>query len=93
LICRTVVRDGDYLRAATAQEVLDRAAALIAQRFRAGAPVLGSPERTRQYLRYQIGTLPYEVFGLLTPQHASSAYPHGDPRRRSWFLLGICSHR
>jgi DNA repair protein RadC len=59
------VRDGDHLRAATAQEVLDRAAALMAQRFRAGAPVLGSPERTRQYLRHQIGPLPYEVFGLL----------------------------
>ena len=37
----------------------------VSQRFRAGAPVLGSPERTRQYLRHQIGTLPYEVFGLL----------------------------
>ncbi len=59
------VRDGDQLRAASAQEVLDRAAALMAQRFRAGAPVLGSPGRTRQYLRHQIGALPYEVFGLL----------------------------
>ena|SRR2546421_4820206 len=59
------VRDGDHLRAATAQEVLDRAAALMAQRFRAGAPVLADPKRTRQYLRHQIGTLPYEVFGLL----------------------------
>jgi len=59
------VRDGDQLRAASAQEVLDRAAALMAQRFRTGAPVLGNPDRTRQYLRHQIGTLPYEVFGLL----------------------------
>ena len=59
------VRDGDQLREASAQEVLDRAATVMAQRFRAGAPVLGSPERTRQYLRHQIGTLPYEVFGLL----------------------------
>jgi len=59
------VRDGDQLREASAQDVLDRAAALMAQRFRAGAPVLGSPELTRQYLRHQIGTLPYEVFGLL----------------------------
>ena len=59
------VRDGDQLREASAQEVLDRAATVMAQHFRAGAPVLGSPERTRQYLRHQIGTLPYEVFGLL----------------------------
>jgi len=34
------------------------------QRFRAGAPVFGSPDRTRQYLRHQIDMLPYEVFGL-----------------------------
>jgi DNA repair protein RadC len=60
-----LIRDGDQLRAASAQEVLDRAAALMAQRFRTGAPVLGDPERTRQYLRHQIGSLPYEVFGLL----------------------------
>jgi hypothetical protein len=52
-----LVRDGDHLRAASAQEVPDRAAALMAQRFRAGALVLGSPDRTRQYLRHQIGTL------------------------------------
>jgi DNA repair protein RadC len=60
-----LIRDGDQLREATAKEVLDRAAALMAQRFRAGAPVLASPDRTRQYLRHQIGTLPYEVFGVL----------------------------
>jgi DNA repair protein RadC len=60
-----LIRDGDQLRAASTQEVLDRAAALMALRFRPGTPVLGDPERTRQYLRHQIGTLPYEVFGLL----------------------------
>lgn len=60
-----LIRDGDQLRAASSQEVLDRAAALMAQRFRTGAPVLGDPECTRQYLRHQIGSLPYEVFGLL----------------------------
>lgn len=59
------IRDRDQLREASAQEVLDRAAALMAQRFRAGALVLADPYRTRQYLRHQIGTLPYEVFGLL----------------------------
>lgn len=60
-----LIRDGDQLRAASAQEVLDRAAALLAQRFRPGTAVLENPERTRQYLRHQIATLPYEVFGIL----------------------------
>jgi len=60
-----LIRDGDQLRAASAQEVLDRAATLMAQSFRPGTPVLSDPERTRQYLRHQVGTLPYEVFGLL----------------------------
>jgi DNA repair protein RadC len=59
------IRDGGELREASSQEVLDRAATLMAQRFRPGAAVLDKPERTRQYLRTQIGALPYEVFGLL----------------------------
>jgi DNA repair protein RadC len=59
------IRDGEHLREASSQEVLERATALMAQRFRTGAPVFGDPERTRQYLRHQIGTLPYEVFGVL----------------------------
>ena len=59
-----LVRDGDQLREASDAEVLDHAAALLAQRFRPGAPVLSSPDLTRQYLRH-IGALPYEVFGLL----------------------------
>lgn len=59
------IRDGTELREASSQEVLDRAATLMAQRFRPGAAVLDKPERTRQYLRHQIGALPYEVFGLL----------------------------
>jgi DNA repair protein RadC len=59
------IRDGEAYREASSQDVLDRAAALMAQRFRTGAPVLDSPDRTRQYLRHQIGALPYEVFGIL----------------------------
>jgi DNA repair protein RadC len=59
------IRDGEAFREASSQDVLDRAAALMAQRFRTGAPVLDSPDRTRQYLRHQIGALPYEVFGIL----------------------------
>jgi DNA repair protein RadC len=47
------------------QEVLDRAATLLAQRFRTDAAVLDKPERTRQFLRHQIGSLPYELFGIL----------------------------
>jgi DNA repair protein RadC len=59
------IRDDETLREATAREMRDRAATLVAQRFRTGAPVLESPERTTQYLRHQIATQPYEVFGLL----------------------------
>jgi DNA repair protein RadC len=59
------IRDGEAFREASSQDVLDRAAALMAQRFRTGAPALDSPDRTRQYLRHQIGALPYEVFGIL----------------------------
>jgi DNA repair protein RadC len=62
---RLLIRDGDQVRAASADEVLDRAAVLLAQRFRRGTAVLENPERTRQYLRHQIATLSYEVFGLL----------------------------
>jgi DNA repair protein RadC len=59
------IRDGETFREAASQDIIDRAAALIAQRFRTGSPALQSPNRTRQYLRHQIGALPYEVFGLL----------------------------
>jgi hypothetical protein len=69
---KLLVRDGDHLRAASAQEVLDRAAALMAQRFRAGALVLGSPDRTRQYLRHQIGTLTVRSLRGGAPQHPAS---------------------
>jgi DNA repair protein RadC len=60
-----LVRDGDQLRPASSQEVLDRATALMAQRFRSGASVLSDPARTRQYLRHLVGSLPHEVFGVL----------------------------
>jgi RadC-like JAB domain len=59
------IRDGETFSEAQPQDIIDRAATLISQRFRTGAPVLDSPDRTRQYLRHQIGALPYEVFGLL----------------------------
>jgi DNA repair protein RadC len=59
------IRDGETFREAAPQDIIDRAAALIAQRFRTGSPALTSPDRTRQYLRHQIGALPYEVFGVL----------------------------
>jgi DNA repair protein RadC len=59
------VRDGDSYREASAQDVIQRASALIAQRFRAGAPVIDSPARTREFLQHQIGGLEHEVFGAL----------------------------
>jgi DNA repair protein RadC len=59
------VREGDQFREAAPQDVLDRAQALIAQRFRSGAPVLSSPNRTREFLRIKLGALEHEVFAVL----------------------------
>ena len=59
------VRDGDLFRVAAAQDALNRAQALIAQRFRAGAPVMSSPNRTREFLRLKLGARDHEVFSVL----------------------------
>jgi len=59
------IRDGDLFREAGARDVLDRAQALIAQRFRAGTPVLSAPNRTREFLRLKLGALDHEVFSVL----------------------------
>ncbi len=59
------VREGDQFREAGAQDVLNRAQALIAQRYRTGAPVLSAPNRTREFLRLKLGALDYEVFSVL----------------------------
>jgi DNA repair protein RadC len=59
------VRDGDRFREADSQDILNRAQALIAQRFRAGAPVLSAPNRTREFLRLKLAPLEYEVFSVL----------------------------
>ena len=58
------VRDGDRYREADGKEVLDKAQAVIAQRYRAGAPAMTSPARTA-YPRIKLGALDYEVFGFL----------------------------
>ena len=59
------IRDGDHFREATATAVLDRANALLAQRFRPGAPVLTAPQRTREFLRLKLGALEHDVFSAL----------------------------
>jgi DNA repair protein RadC len=59
------VREGHQFREAAARDVLDRAHALIAQRFRTGAPVLATPSRTREFLRLKLGALEHEVFAAL----------------------------
>jgi DNA repair protein RadC len=59
------VRDGDDYRQAVDSEVFARANALISQRYRAGAPVLKSPERLREYLRLHLGSCEHEVFGIV----------------------------
>jgi DNA repair protein RadC len=59
------VRDSSGFREADSSHVIDRAHALIAQRYRAGSPVLTSPALTREYLRMHLGAFEYEVFGIL----------------------------
>jgi DNA repair protein RadC len=59
------VREGNQYREAGPQDVLDRADALISQRYRAGAPVMSAPARTRQFLRLKLGALDHEVFSVL----------------------------
>lgn len=70
------VRDGAGYREASAEDIFARAQALMAQRFRAGAPVLDSPVKTREFLRVRFGARDYEVFAVLflTRQHRLIEY-------------------
>jgi DNA repair protein RadC len=70
------VRDGAQYREATAQDIFERAEALMAQRFRPGTPVCDSPRKTREFLRLKLGNLEYEVFSalFLTTRHRLIEY-------------------
>lgn len=59
------VRDESGFREAESTDVLDRAQALLAKRYRAGSPVLTSPALTREFLRMHLGACEHEVFGVL----------------------------
>ena len=59
------IRDGEAWREAAPTEVLDRATALINQRYRTGTPVLSTPNRTREFLRLKLGALEHEVFAMI----------------------------
>jgi DNA repair protein RadC len=59
------VRDQSGFREAQPTDVLDRAQALLAQRYRTGSPVLTSPALTREFLRVHLGSCEHEVFGVL----------------------------
>ncbi len=59
------VREETGFREARGTEILTRAQALVAQRFRAGSPAFTEPHRTADFLRLHVGSLDYEVFGLL----------------------------
>ena len=70
------VRDGEEYREATAQDIFQRAQALMAQRVRAGTPVLDSPTKMREFLRFRLGSLDHEVFSalFLTTRHRLIEY-------------------
>jgi DNA repair protein RadC len=59
------VRDASGFREANPSDVFGRARALLAQRYRAGSPVLSSPALTREFLRMHLGGRDYETFGLI----------------------------
>ncbi len=59
------VREGSDYYGAPAEQILDRAHALISQRYRTGSAVLQNPQRTREFLRIHLGARDHEVFGLL----------------------------
>jgi DNA repair protein RadC len=59
------VRDRTGFREADSAEVFERAQALLSQRYRRGAPVLTSPDLTREFLRMRLGGREYESFGLI----------------------------
>lgn len=59
------VRDGDSYRAADTRDIIDRAQAIIAQRYRTGAPAFHSPDKTREFLSLKLGPLEYEMFAVL----------------------------
>ena len=59
------VRENSGFREASSHDVLTHAQALIARRYRPGAPVLQSPELTKEYLRLHLGAREHEVFGMI----------------------------
>jgi DNA repair protein RadC len=59
------VREAGEYREATAEDVFDRAHALMAQRYRTGTPVFASPRKTREFLSLRLGALEHEVFCCL----------------------------
>jgi DNA repair protein RadC len=70
------VREASGFREATAKDVIARAQGLIAQRFRAGTPVLDSPGKMREFLRLRLATLDHEMFSVLflTSRHRLIEY-------------------
>jgi DNA repair protein RadC len=65
IMTQLYIRDGFEYREASAQDVFERAQALMAQRFRAGCPVFDSPAKTREFLRLRFLPKDYEVFSVL----------------------------
>lgn len=59
------IRHQAGFREAECHDVLERAQALISQRFRAGSPALTSPALTREFLRMRLGGCDREVFGVV----------------------------
>jgi DNA repair protein RadC len=59
------LRDTAGFREADSSDVLNRAHALLAQRYRTASPVLALPALTHDFLRAHLGASEHEVFGVL----------------------------
>ena len=59
------IRNENGFREASEEEIITKAQTLISQHFKIAATPLTPPALTRNFLRLHLGTLGYEVFGLI----------------------------
>jgi DNA repair protein RadC len=75
------VRESSGFREARPEDIISSAQNVIARRYRAGTPVMESPERTREYLKRHLRALQHEVFGCLFWDNRHRIIAVADPFR------------
>jgi DNA repair protein RadC len=76
LVPQLFVQRGEAFERVSDTLLLQCARQLVAEHFRPGAPVLNTPERIRDFLRFEVGMRDHEVFALilLDRQHRLRCY-------------------